>query len=512
MDTENNTLQAFFIELAQYFRNENDLSDVTVALCNANPKFKEIFLKFFFEDNIDVNNVISIEREVTKGDSRVDIYIKVKNDEVPFLIEVKIYDQNHHLGQYERAFGIERPRLGYITNYPLSKDGYNIKTWREFKDYLKNSEYGNDHTIIGYIKYLEHVCNIDIHNDPISLDNAFDEALFAYMVRSIIEYNSNKIYLTKYHTKYLNRPYYGIFYGRTFIDTNKGGYLILGVKPGQASAIVLAVHARSHQEQFALDNLKSNGNYYTAPKNEKLVAESNVCFYLKDDRLKQFMSAKSFKEQENILRNFLDEVITQMLPPIPFTHLHVHSVHSLCHSAVKVEDAVDEAIRLGMKALAITDYDSIYAAHELAKYAHSVAEDFKTIVGCEMHVAPVLDLGKKSPLQKAPHLTVLCKNATGYQNLCKLLELAWNEGFLVCPTVKLEWLAEHKDGLIVLSGCPGGEVAKHFFAGDIKDAEDVISLYHHVFQDDYYLELVRNGSDDKLENDYTRFLLDIGKK
>ena len=195
-----------------------------------------------------------------------------------------------------------------------------------------------------------------------------------------------------------------------------------------------------------------------------------------------------------------------------FTHLHVHSVHSLSHSALKVEDSVDEAIRLGMKALAITDYDSIYAAHELALYARTVAEDFKTIVGCEMHVAPVLDLEKKSLLQKAPHLTVLCKNATGYQNLCKLLEMAWNEGFHFCPTVTFEWLEEHKDGLIVLSGCPGCEVAKHFLAGNLKAAEDVVLQYHRVSQDDYYLELVRNGFDDKLENDYTRFLMEIGKK
>ncbi|MDE6824196.1 MAG: PHP domain-containing protein [Duncaniella sp.] len=67
----------------------------------------------------------------------------------------------------------------------------------------------------------------------------------------------------------------------------------------------------------------------------------------------------------------------------------------MCHSALKVKDAVNQVILLGMSALAITNYDSIYATHELAKYANSVTEDLKTIVGCEMHVAPIYKADKK---------------------------------------------------------------------------------------------------------------------
>lgn len=89
--------------------------------------------------------------------------------------------------------------------------------------------------------------------------------------------------------------------------------------------------------------------------------------------------------------------------------------------------------------------------------------------------------------------------------------MAWNKGFYFCPTVTFEWLEEYKDGLIVLSGCLGSEVARHFIAGNLKVAEDVVLQYHRVFNDDYYLELIRNGFDDKLEKDYTRFLIEIGK-
>ena len=127
---------------------------------------------------------------------------------------------------------------------------------------------------------------------------------------------------------------------------------------------------------------------------------------------------------------------------MPFTHLHVHSVHSLYHSALAVKDAVDNAVRLGMNALAITDYDSLYAAHDFVQYARSISPDFKPIVGCELHVKHVVPIGNsKFSIPKAPHLTVLCKNEKGYENLCNLPSIAWNEGFYICPTLSFEQLA-----------------------------------------------------------------------
>lgn len=196
-----------------------------------------------------------------------------------------------------------------------------------------------------------------------------------------------------------------------------------------------------------------------------------------------------------------------------FTHLHVHSVHSLCHSALTVKDAVDNAVRLGMNALAITDYDSLYAAHDFVQYSHEVDPSFKPIIGCELHVKHVVPLGNsKFPIHSAPHLTVLCKNEKGYDNLCKLLNISWNEGFYICPTLSFEQLAEFGEGLIVLSGCPGCEIAKHFMRGNHEAAEEVIMKYHHQFGEDYYLELIRNGFNEKLETAYSDFLINVGKK
>ena len=168
---------------------------------------------------------------------------------------------------------------------------------------------------------------------------------------------------------------------------------------------------------------------------------------------------------------------------------------------------------MGMNALAITDYDSLYAAHDFVRYSREVDPSFKPIIGCELHVNPVVTMGNSIlPIQKAPHLTVLCKNEEGYENLCKLLEIAWNEGFHFCPTVSFAQLAAFKKGLIVLSGCPGSEIAKHFMLGNQEAAEEAILKYRDFFGKDYYLELVHNGFDEQLESAYSDFLLNMSKQ
>ena len=196
-----------------------------------------------------------------------------------------------------------------------------------------------------------------------------------------------------------------------------------------------------------------------------------------------------------------------------FTHLHIHLVHSLYRSTLTVKDAVDKAVRMGMNALAITDYDNLFAAHDFVRYSREVDPSFKPIIGCELHVNSVVSVGKsKLPIQKAPHLTVLCKNEKGYENLCKLLDIAWNEGFHICPTVSFEQLSEFKEDLIVLSGCLGCEIAKHFIYGNPEAAEEAILKYRELFGEDYYLELIRNRFNEQLESAYSDFLINTGKK
>ena len=96
-------IKEFFENLSYRRKNENDLSDVTWAMCNASLKFKEFFLKFFFSDIIVSEDTI-IDREVSKENSRPDFV--VYNGEDKYLIENKINDDKQHFGIYDNTFEV----------------------------------------------------------------------------------------------------------------------------------------------------------------------------------------------------------------------------------------------------------------------------------------------------------------------------------------------------------------------------------------------------------------------
>ena len=165
---------AFFNNLAQRFGKENDLSDITWAMCQASPAFMELWVHFFFP-NLDMSTVESVDREIPddKGEgSRVDFLISIEGEK-PYLIEVKIWDQHHHFRQYEKAYGIGKERLGYITNYPFHQEGYEVKQWNVFYQYLINSSgipQEESPLIAAYCEYLRNVCGIVMIDGIIDLE------------------------------------------------------------------------------------------------------------------------------------------------------------------------------------------------------------------------------------------------------------------------------------------------------------------------------------------------------
>lgn len=164
--------------LSHYYSRENDLSNITKIMCDSSRFFKNYFIHFFFP-HLDVEEVMEIRREhrdTNDGGSRVDFFLELNNDDKPYLIEVKIYDTNHHFGQYEHSYDIPSERLGYITNYSMKQDGYDVKTWEEFYDYLNQINKANQEDkelVDGYLKYLQSVCSIIKFNKPMKLQYLF---------------------------------------------------------------------------------------------------------------------------------------------------------------------------------------------------------------------------------------------------------------------------------------------------------------------------------------------------
>ncbi len=172
-----------------------------------------------------------------------------------------------------------------------------------------------------------------------------------------------------------------------------------------------------------------------------------------------------------------------------FSHLHVHTEYSMLDGLSRLEPLVHRTRELGMDSLAITDHGGMYGAIDFYKLAKS--EGVKPVIGCEMYVAPGSRYDR-SPENRSPyHMTVLAKNAAGYRNLVKLVTLSHLEGFYYRPRVDRESLERHSDGLIVMTGCPSGEVPRLLSQGRMEEARKTAAWYRDVF-DDYYLEFMRH--------------------
>lgn len=175
-----------------------------------------------------------------------------------------------------------------------------------------------------------------------------------------------------------------------------------------------------------------------------------------------------------------------------FVHLHTHTEYSLLDGACRLPDLFKRAKELGMAALALTDHGHMYAVIDFYRMAKEAG--IKPLIGCELYVAPRSRFDKETKEDRSPyHLTVLAKDLTGYKNLIKLASLASLEGFYSRPRVDRELLEKYHAGLVVLSGCPQGEVPILLLQGNIEKAKEAALWHRNVFGDDYYLEIMDLG-------------------
>ena len=160
-----------------------------------------------------------------------------------------------------------------------------------------------------------------------------------------------------------------------------------------------------------------------------------------------------------------------------FVHLHVHSEYSLLDGAARLKRLVERAVQLGFPAIALTDHGNLFGAIDF--YQHARAAGIKPILGCELYVAPGSRF-ERAPVdgqyEGANHVTALVRNETGYRNLIKLVSKGYLEGFYYKPRVDKELLAQHSDGLLILSGCLNSEVSRLLLGGEERKALEVAGL------------------------------------
>ncbi len=173
-----------------------------------------------------------------------------------------------------------------------------------------------------------------------------------------------------------------------------------------------------------------------------------------------------------------------------FAHLHLHSQYSLLDGAIRMNDLCGKVRERGMKAVAVTDHGNMFGAVQL--YQHAKAHGVKPIFGCEAYLAD--GDAKKKDDRKNYHIVLLAKNRVGYQNLQRLVSYGHLEGFYYNPRIDRKVLREHSEGLIGLSACLGGHIARLITAGDMDKARSTVAEYRDIFEPGaYYLELQPNG-------------------
>lgn len=175
-----------------------------------------------------------------------------------------------------------------------------------------------------------------------------------------------------------------------------------------------------------------------------------------------------------------------------FVSLHHHTTFSTLDGYGTPEQHADRAAELGMGAMAFTEHGNV-SSHVRAEQACD-KHGIKAIFGCELYTGEVT-VEKRT--QRKNHLTILAEDEEGYRNVLRLVSRGWAEGFYYEPTVSGAMLAEHLDGLVVLSGCASSLLSTSIVGGKNIEPEDasydrgrrVADRMHSSLGDSYYLEV-----------------------
>lgn len=186
---------------------------------------------------------------------------------------------------------------------------------------------------------------------------------------------------------------------------------------------------------------------------------------------------------------------------LSFVHLHTHSEYSLLEAACRVKAIAKKAAEYQMPAVALTDNGNMFGAIEF--YFACLDKGVKPIIGLDAYIAPHSRLEKKQdPNQKFSEislgprrLVLLAQNISGYQNLCQLSTIGYQEGFYWKPRIDYEVLKEHNSNLICLSGGYRGEIVDTFLKEGPDEALKKIKNLKEIFGDRFYLEMCNTRSE-----------------
>jgi DNA polymerase-3 subunit alpha len=181
-----------------------------------------------------------------------------------------------------------------------------------------------------------------------------------------------------------------------------------------------------------------------------------------------------------------------------YVGLHVHTHYSLFDGVATPEEYINRAVELGMPALAITDHGTLSGHREL--YRTAKAKGVKPILGLEGYMcADISDKRDKSEREGQQdlvynHIILLAKNQKGLENLNKISEISWTDGFFKKPRFDFAILQKYKEGIIVTSACPSSVLVKALEEQEFALAKKHIKWFKDNFGSDYYIEVMPHNT------------------
>ncbi len=179
-----------------------------------------------------------------------------------------------------------------------------------------------------------------------------------------------------------------------------------------------------------------------------------------------------------------------------FVHLHLHTEFSLLDGACRIDELLDEAVKLKMPALAVTEHGNLFSS--VVFHDHARDRGLKPILGCEVYVASGSRLDKTGPQSETNHLVLLAETDQGYKNLIKLVSAGYTEGFYYRPRIDKDLLAQHAQGLIGLSSCLKGEVASALKVEQARSALEAAARLRDILgPENFFLEMQYQGLEEQ---------------
>ncbi|MCH6229797.1 DNA polymerase III subunit alpha [Microbacterium sp. CFH 31415] len=175
--------------------------------------------------------------------------------------------------------------------------------------------------------------------------------------------------------------------------------------------------------------------------------------------------------------------------------------------AARIGPMVQEASRLEMPAIAVTDHGNTFAAYEFYKTAKDAG--IKPIIGIEAYVTPGTHRSDKARVRWGTpeqndddvsgsgaytHMTLLSETTEGMHNLFRLSSLASIEGYYFKPRMDRDLLQKYGKGLIATTGCPSGEVQTRLRLGQYDAARAAAAEFQDLFgKENYFAEIMDHG-------------------